>query len=308
MAVNVALWQERFAEHLALTGRTPATVRSYLYNLRRFLGFLTDIGRSEVHEIQREDVQAYQIQLHRHRKPDGSPLALTSQNREMAGILVFCGFLHSQRYLLVNPAKDITLMRVPRRLLPTIPDEPEVLRLLTAPDAATPLGLRDRAILELLYSSALRNTELRRLQVGDVELARLQVRVHHGKGRKSRVVPLGEPAAAWVADYLRDGRVMLLKGSDPGTLFVSHHGKPMGPDALVDLVKKNAEKAGLAYRFTPHLLRHCCATHMLRRKAGLRHLQELLGHSSPESTQVYTKVELSDLREVHQRCHPRESF
>lgn len=306
--MNVALWQERFAEHLALAGRTAATIRSYRYILRGFLHFLSDRGLSEVHEIRREDVLAYQVALHCKRKPNGNPLTLVSQNREMGGVLAFCKFLQRARHLLVNPGADVSLMKVPRRLLPTLLDEAEVLRLLQAPDASIPLGLRDRAILEVLYSSALRNTELRRLEVGDVDLKRLEVRVHHGKGRKPRVVPLGEPAAGWVEEYLRNGRSLLLKARDPGFLFLTHHGKDLKSETLSDLVRRAAQAAGLSVRVTPHLLRHCCATHMLRRQAGIRHLQEFLGHSSAETTQVYTKIEITDLREVHQRCHPRETF
>jgi integrase/recombinase XerD len=306
--VNVSLWQERFVLHLTLMGCTAATIRGYRYVAGAFLRFLSDGGLSEVHEIRREDVQAYQVYLHRKRKSDGNPLALVSQNREMVAVLAFCRFLLRERHVLVDPGHDVSLMRVPRQLPARLLDEAEVLRLLSAPDTSGPFGLRDRAILELLYSSALRNAELRALEVGDVDIPRLQVRVNCGKGRKSRMVPLGEPAAAWAEEYLRDGRGSLLRGSDPGQLFLSSRGVAMSCEALGEIVRKHALAAGLASRVTPHLLRHCCATHMLARQAGLRHLQEMLGHASPESTQIYTRVEISDLREVHQRCHPRESF
>ena len=226
--MKVALWLEQYVEHLTLTGCTAATIRGYRYTAQRFLSFLAERGLCEVHELRREDVQAYQVFLHCKRKPDGSPLRLASQNREMVGVLAFCRFLYKERHLLVNPARDVRLMKLPRRLLPTLLDEAEVLRLLEAPDTAHPLGLRDRAVLELLYSSALRNAELRQLNLGDVDLRRLEVRVQEGKGRKSRVVPLGEPAAAWVDEYLRNGRAFLLKAHDPGTLFVTHLGKKMG--------------------------------------------------------------------------------
>jgi integrase/recombinase XerD len=306
--VNVALWQERFVLHLTLMGCTAATIRGYRYVAGAFLRFLSDRGLAEVHEIRREDVQAYQVALHRRRKPDGSPLALVSQNREMVGVLAFCRFLQREHHVLVNPGQEVTLMRVPRHLPPRLLDEDEVLRLLAAPDVSSLLGLRDRAIMEVLYSSALRNAELRQLGVGDVDIPRLQVRVNEGKVRKSRVVPLGEPAAAWVEEYLRDERALLLKGRDPGHLFLTQRGEALTGQTLAKLVRKYALAVGLSSKVTPHILRHCCATHMLARQAGLRHLQELLGHSSAESTKIYTRVEISDLREVHQRCHPRESF
>ncbi|MCA9795468.1 MAG: tyrosine-type recombinase/integrase, partial [Candidatus Eremiobacteraeota bacterium] len=226
---------------------------------------------------------------------------------KMSAVLAFLRFLYQARFLVVDPGRDIQLPRLPNKLLPRLPSEEEVLRLLEAPDTTTPLGLRDRAILELLYSSALRNSELRQLGLTDVDLDRLEVRVLYGKGGKQRVVPLGEPAAAWVEEYLRHGRGFLLKDTDHGRLFSSLRGDPISVESLVDLCRKHARAAGLG-RVTPHLLRHCCATHMLAREANLRHLQELLGHSSAATTQRYTQVQLSDLRAVHQRCHPREAF
>lgn len=307
-AMNSGLWLERFAEHLRLKGRSKRTVRNYGYSVRPFLSFLGDRGLSEAHEIRREDVEAYQVFLHRERKPDGQPLSLTTQNGYMAGVLAFLKFLYKARYLLAELGADIKLVKVPRRLLGELLTEDEVLSLLAAPDPTKALGLRDRAILEILYSSALRNSELRALEIGDVDLQRLQVRVHQGKGRKSRAIPMGEPAAVWVERYLKDGRALLLRERDPGFLFLSVRGQKLKADTLSVMVRKHTTQAGLKKKVTPHLLRHCCATHMLARKAGIRHLQEFLGHASAETTQVYTRVEISDLREVHRRCHPRESF
>lgn len=304
--MNVALWEGRFAEHLTLSGRSDTTVYSYRFPLRGFLNFLKDRGLSEVHEIRRGDVEAYQVFLHRQRKPDGTPLSLATQNGYMASVVAFLKFLHKGRFLLTNPGQDVKFVRTPRRLIGQVLEEDEVLTLLDAPDTTKPLGLRDRAIMEVFYSSALRNTELRKLELGDVDLQRLEIRVQQGKGRKPRVLPLGEPAGVWVEKYLREGRSFFLRERDPGFLFLSSHGLGMSSESLSQLVRKYTQAAGLSKRVTPHLLRHCCATHMLRRRAGLRQLQEFLGHSSAETTQLYTKVELSDLREVHQRCHPRE--
>lgn len=155
--------------------------------------------------------------------------------------------------------------------------------------------------------SAIRNTELRLLEVDHVDLARLQLRVEHGKGRKGRMVPLGEPAAQWLQTYLRDGRPWLMREPFPTTLFLNSLGRVLSREALAEMVREHAQKAGLRGKVTPHTLRHCCATHMLARRAGLRHLQQLLGHASADTTKRYTRVEISDLREVHQRCHPRET-
>lgn len=306
--MNVGLWEERFADHLLLQGRSPRTARAYRYDTRNFLHFLSDRGLTEVHQISRDEVCAYQAFLHRRTKANGEPLAVKTRNTKMAAVLSFLSFLTEAGHLLINPGRDIKLPKTPRRLLPELLDEEQVVRLLETPDTTTPLGLRDRAAMELLYSSALRNTELRMLELADVDLARLWVRVLHGKGDKQRMVPLGEPAAAWVEEYLRRGRGFLLRdGPDPGYLFLTLRGQRLSGESLGKLVKKHAEAAGLK-KVTPHLLRHCCASHMLAREARLRYLQELLGHASADTTQRYTQVQLADLRAVHQRCHPRESY
>ncbi len=307
--MTVEVWLARFREGLLLQGKRPRTLHGYHCEVRQFLEFLADRGLEEPHQIQRQDVQAYQVSLHRRRKPNGDPITLVTQNTKMAAVLTFLKFLHQQNYVLVNPGEGVELPRTLAPLLPKLPSEEEVVRLLEAPDASTPLGLRDRAILELLYSSALRNTELRELALGDVDTQRLEVRVREGKGGKGRVVPLGEPAAAWVEEYLRGGRGFLLQSQDSGKLFLTYQGKPLTRvSALTQMVRKYAELAGLPQRVTPHILRHCCATHMLARQARLRHLQELLGHASANTTQRYTRVDFSELRESHRRFHPRESL
>ncbi|MBI3929962.1 MAG: tyrosine-type recombinase/integrase [Armatimonadetes bacterium] len=306
--MNVTVWEERFAEYLELCGRSPATIRAYRFELRRFLGFLVDRGVQGVHEITKDELEAYQVRLHRRRRPDGRPITAGTRNARLSAVLSFLGFLTEGHYLLVNPGRDVRRPRVPRRILPQLPDEEQVENLLVAPDTTNPLGLRDRAMLELLYSSALRNRELRMLAVEDVDLARLWVRVLHGKGDKQRMVPLGEPAAAWIEEYLRRGRGFLVTDEGTSRLFLSLRGEPLSGEALSDIVRRHAGAAGLPMRVTPHILRHACATHMLARQARLRHLQVLLGHDSPNATQRYTQVQLDDLREVHQRCHPREAL
>lgn len=307
MVVNVELWRRRFGEHLLLRGRSERTLEGYLLETRLFLGFLKERGVEAVSDIGRQDVDAYRLRLHHWRKPNGEPLTLSTQTAKMCAVLGFLSFLHEERFVLVNPGHGVKLPRVPDTLPRALLDEDQVLQLLQAPDTATPLGLRDRAILELLYSSAIRNTELRLLEVQDLDLHQLEARIHNGKGRKGRVVPVGEPAAAALTGYLRHGRPWLVRDPNTTVLFLNSWGRPLSCELLAELVRERAVSAGLPGRVTPHVLRHCCATHMLRRRAGLRHLQELLGHASADTTRRYTRVEISDLREVHRRCHPREA-
>jgi integrase/recombinase XerD len=307
--VDRELWRQRFAEHLRAYRRSEETVISYTRQVGAFLDFLAERGLKVPHELTREDVEAYQVSLQHWRKVDGEPLSLSSKNHKLSIVTAFVKFLRRSGVLLTDPTADIIRSKPPRKLLPELPTEDEVKKLLETPDVTRPLGLRDRAMLELLYSTAIRNGEMRGLEVGDVDFVRLEVRVRRAKGSRPRMVPLGEPAAAWVEEYLKKGRPQLLGKREHGILFCSYRGSPFNRcNRVVEIVREHAEAAGIGKVITPHTLRHCCATHMLARKAGLRHLQELLGHVSPSSTQIYTRVEISDLKEAHRLYHPRESF
>ena len=305
--MKAAFWEPGFLEHLRACGRTERTIGGYIAELRLFLAFLAERGVNEPHQLTREEVGAYQVSLLHRRKPSGAPISLKTRHSKMSAVLVFLRYLHGSGVLLVNPGRGIKQPTLPRKVLPKLPSVEDVLTLLETPDTSTPLGLRDRAIMELLYSSALRNSELRGLKLEDLDLDRLELRVEQGKGRKSRVVPMGEPAAVWVEEYLRNGRTNFVRECEHGLVFSTVRGQGLLVASLIKLVAKHARAAGLPMKVTPHILRHCCATHMLARQAGLRHLQEMLGHASPEATQVYTQVDLGELRAVHQRCHPRES-
>ena len=306
--LNQDLWRQRFGEHLELKGRTRRTVESYTEEVTRFFEFLEDTGVERLADITLEVLQEYRLELHRHRQANGRPLALGTQSNRLTIIVMFMRYLYRSRFIVLDPSAGIERPRVPEVLPLDLPSEEEVLRVLTAPDTTTPLGLRDRAALETLYSSAIRNTELRSLLLDDVDLARRELRIRCGKGGKPRVVPLGDEACAWLEEYFRNGRPWLVRESCQRIVFLSARGRPFSREALSTVVRRATELSGVLKRVTPHTLRHCCATHMLRNRAGLRHLQQLLGHASASSTQRYTRVEISDLRSVHQRCHPRESF
>jgi integrase/recombinase XerD len=304
--VNVALWLERFDDYLSHRGFTENTRQGYRYTVRRFLEFVSNRGLCAVAEISRADVDAYRVHLHHWRKTNGEPLAMTAQAAKLGAVLAFLRYLHDEKLILANPGHGVRLPKKPDKLPAALPDEEQVLKLLETPDVSTPLGLRDRAILELLYSSALRNTELRLLELHQLDLVRLEVRIESGKGRKGRLVPLGEPAAQWLEKYLSQGRPWLVRDPDTKPVFLNSLGRVLSAELLAEIVRDYAQAAELPNKVTPHTLRHACATHMLARRAGLRHLQQLLGHASADTTRRYTRVEISDLREEHRRCHPRE--
>ncbi len=304
--LKASVWQARFREHLELRAWSERTIEGYLGEIPRLFDFLRQRKVASLVEVTPEHVAAYRLHLYnsRHR---GRPLSLSTQSGRLSAVKTFFRFLRQASFLLLDPAAGVERPRVIKDLPRVLPTEKEVRRLIEAPDVSTVLGLRDRAILELLYATGIRNSELRELCLDDVQLARRLVVVRLGKGKKSRVVPMGEEAAYWLDEYLRCARPRLVGSRPERRVFLARSGRPiLTRQALSEVVLRAARSAGLDKAITPHALRHAVATHMLRRGAGLRHLQEMLGHASAGTTQVYTRVEVSDLRRVHQRCHPRE--
>jgi site-specific recombinase XerD len=197
-------------------------------------------------------------------------------------------------------------MRKPQRLPPPVLKPDEMSKLLDSIDPTTPLGGRDRALYELMYATGARLGELCGMEVDDVDLDERLARIHKGKGGKQRVVPFGPVARHHLENYLRWVRPAFARKQTTRGLWLSHTGRPLPRDTIRQRLKQYMRAAGIDKRLTPHGLRHACATHLLQRRADLRHIQELLGHASVESTQVYTQVDVQNLKETLARCHPRE--
>lgn len=302
---ELRLWKDRFEEHLKLRGFSPRTVPTYVGELKPFFRFLDELAVDNLARLSRDHLEEYRTRLFYH-KFRGRSLTLSAQAVRLQALKRFTRFLAQERYHLMDVGQNVDLPARPRTLPRVILTESETLRLLEAPDTSTTLGLRDRAILEVLYATGLRNAEVAGLHLDHVDFSRHMLHVVCGKGAKARMVPLGEEAEAWLEEYLARGRPRLLRDPDEPRVFLSMRGRFFHRTELAEMVTRWARRAGLEKHVTAHTLRHSCATHMLRRGAGLRHLQVLLGHSSAETTQRYTRVELSDLRKVLQRCHPRE--
>jgi integrase/recombinase XerD len=232
-------------------------------------------------------------------------LAPSSISRHLASLSTFYRFLIFDGRLDNNLAKLLIAPAVWDRL-PTVLGPTGVDRLLTAPNPETRLGRRDRAALETLYATGCRASEVVSLRSRDIDLTSGIARCV-GKGDKERIVPLGSRACAAIEDYLRAGRSALIAGrSDPLVVFVSRSGKALSRIGLWHIVRTHAKAAGISADVSPHTLRHSFATHLLAGGADLRVVQEMLGHASIATTQIYTRVELSRLREVHARFHPRQ--
>lgn len=293
-----------FREALRMDNYSPRTVDDYPSQLKLFVQYLESTSLEDFNQIDREALHQYQMYLYGLEKK-GKPLTLQAQSSRLAPVKAFFRYLAKKDYFLYDPAASLELPGERRSLPRGIMSKKEISRILIQPDPETALGLRDKAILELLYSTGIRNTELRNLTIYDVNISHGELRINQGKGGKDRVVPIGEIAGQYLQTYLKEARPKLVK-EETNILFVSVNGKQLSRYILSWLVGKYGRKAGIDRRITPHIFRHTCATHMLRGRSNLRYIQELLGHSSIATTQIYTKVEVSDLKKEHKRCHPRE--
>lgn len=279
------------------------TVRARRVALRRFVTWCAERSLDDPRGITKPILERYQRGLFYYRKPDGKPLTLGTQHGCLAPLKTFFKWAARENHILYNPASELELPRQPKRLPRNLLSVQEVEAILNEAEPGNAQGLRDRAMLELLYSTGLRRMEAPHLALYDVDLTRRLVFVREGKGKKDRVVPLGERAAAWVDKYLTEARPELLAA--PGeALFVSDYGEPMSADQVSDKVRRYKEFAGIHKPGAAHLLRHACATHMLDNGADIRFIQELLGHSNLATTEIYTHVSIDKLQQIHAATHP----
>jgi integrase/recombinase XerD len=288
------------------------TVHNYaattIENRRRYLGYFSEFARSagEVDPagVGYELVVSYQEALHSYRKFDGSPLSVATQVQRLVPVTQFFTWLRREHRIEQNPTADLLMPRPDRQLPEATLSGSEMARLLAIPDVTKPLGLRDRALLEVLYSSALRRSELIALRVADLDFERGTLFVHRGKGAKDRYVPIGERALFWVRLYIGIVRPLFVADQALDVLFVSSVGTPICADWLCRKVRSYLRQAGIKKRGSCHLLRHSVATLLLEGGADIRYVAEMLGHARLETTQRYTRVSIDRLRSVHARCHP----
>ncbi len=295
---------EHYLEWLRIHNRTESSVESKWKELTPFLRWCEERGLKVPQGITRSMLESYQRWLWRYRKANGQPLGVSTQRGRLSTVKIFFAWLCKQRILEANPASELELPRVEKRLPVEALARSEVETLLCVPDIADPLGLRDRAMLELFYSTGIRRSELVHLDLYDLKAEKRLLHIRQGKGRKDRVVPVGTRALMWVQRYLDEVRPLLVL--DPGVqaLFLSGYGDAFNPQVLGRIVSKHIKAADLGRAGGAHLLRHTCATHLLEGGADIRYIQQLLGHEKLETTAIYTEVSIVQLQAVHERCHP----
>lgn len=261
---------------------------------------------ASIGEVTCDVITAFQVWMCQRETSRGTPFSPSSQRATLAAVKSFFDFCASERIVVLDPTRTAELPKVGRRLPRGVLSPKEMRRLMRQPDLDTCSGLRDRAILETLYSTGVRNAELRRLALADVDLDRGYIVVINGKNKKDRVVPVGKVAVHFIREYITKARPKLVRDKAEQTLFLTLQGRSMAANTLETIVSTHGDRAQIGHRVFPHGLRHTCATAMLKGKADIRFIQEMLGHESLSSTQIYTHVEISDLKRVHARSHPRE--
>ena len=292
--------QETFDKYLnyleAERNASPYTVRNYTTDLLGFFEFLKTKKIGSLKEVDRHILRSYLSQLME------QGFVKASIARKLSAIRSFYRYLVREEIIPTSPVATTSSPKLDKRL-PSFLTMEEMLRLLEAPDLSTPQGLRDRALLELLYASGLRVSELVNLNLGQVNLDSREIRVW-GKGSKERVVLMGEPAAKAVSAYLSQGRPKLLGKKRSNALLLNRYGGRLVERRVQKTLEKYASLAGIDKRVHPHLLRHTFATHLLDGGADLRVVQELLGHANLSSTQIYTHVTKSQARKIYLSAHP----
>lgn len=295
-------YRQAFCEWTVTRGLSVATAHIRQTALDGFIRWADERGVRHPGDVTRPVLQRYQRHLYLMRKADGAPLAQSTQVARLTPVIAFFKWLTREGHILSNPAADLELPRRMHRLPKYLLSVAQVEHAINQPDTATLVGLRDRAMLEVLYSSGVRRAELIALQLIDVDLERGALMVRQGKGGKDRFIPLGARACAWVRRYLLEVRPELLAG-DSQTLFLTDWGTPFETSQLTMLVGRYMRAAGVV-QGSCHALRHAMATHMLENGADIRFIQAMLGHAELSTTQIYTHVAIEKLKAVHALTHP----
>lgn len=304
--MNLDVLIHRYGQQLEILNRSPHTWRTVQTYLRLLQKFFDETKLADVQAVTGATMHDFQRWLYYLPTFRGTLRTVASQNRALCGVKGFFTFLHEEGILTRNPADALALAREPQTLPRNVLTPQEARKIIERPDVHTVLGYRDRTILETLYATGIRKSELMRLTLADVNLEEELLRINGGKGAKDRVSPLTRVACSFLESYIKGIRPVLLAGKTSDRLFISLRGQPICKNALGALVEKYAKLANVKKHVTCHLWRHSCATHLVKNQANLRHVQEILGHRSLATTERYLHLTITDLKEAHRKHHPRE--
>jgi integrase/recombinase XerD len=294
----------RFTRWQAEKNYSHHTIGSREVTLRTFAAWAAERGLVHPGEVTKPILERWQRHLFLHRKDNGEPLSIQTQIAHTNPLKAFFRWMARENYVLYNPAADLELPRIGRRLPKHILTVSEVEKVLAMPVIATPMGIRDRAIMETFYSTGMRRQELLDLIIYDLDIERGTVMIRQGKGDKDRVVPIGERALAWIVKYLEDVRPEYATGADKGIVFLSALGQPISGGWLAQIIHAYIEGARIGKKGSCHIFRHTMATLMLENGADIRFIQAMLGHAELSTTEIYTQVSIKKLKAIHTATHP----
>jgi integrase/recombinase XerD len=304
---DIAGWPRlvgEFCEWMGAHGYSPRTIANRRGQLATLVAWLSERGVIRPVEVTRPMLESYQRYLYHYRKPNGDPLSFRSQSQRLLPVRAFFRWAARSNHVLYNPASEIELPKVERRLPKPALTAAETEQVLATCDLGEPLGLRDRAMLEVLYSTGIRRSELANLAIFDLDVERSTLLVRQGKGRKDRFVPIGERAVTWAMAYLTNVRPNLATQLSGTSLFLTVDGTSFCPDRLSQIARGYVDASGVPKSGACHLFRHTCATLMLEGGADIRYIQAMLGHAELSTTQIYAQVSIRALQAVHSATHP----
>jgi integrase/recombinase XerD len=301
---GLAAYVLRYLEWLQVHNYAAPTVQNRQSYLGVFVAWCEERGLITPREITKPILERYQRSLYILRKANGEPLTFRAQHARLIPVRAFFKWCAKQNYLLYNPASELELPRLEHRLPKHVLTKAEVEQVLAQPDTSESMGIRDRAILETFYSTGMRRSELMGLGLFDLDRERGTVMIRQGKGKKDRMIPIGERAIAWIDRYQTQVRPELVVERGNATLFLTQTGEAFTPDRLTQLVRGYVNAADIGKTGSCHLLRHTMATLMLENGADIRYIQAMLGHAELSTTQIYTQVSIRKLKEIHTATHP----
>lgn len=307
----------QFEEKLLLFGYAKATIRESLAIMRMFCTYLEDSENiTSFNRLLPEHIKAWQVRQTFEKFPRAGDrsgkhaLARGTLTCRMAALRTFFRIMHNERLLPYDYSGYVVLPKRRKALPRNIPSTEQMRQIIQTAVPDNPLGIRDRFLLELLYATGIRSTEVRTLTIGDLNVQERTLYIRNGKGGRQRLVPLGEWVIPYALEHVHTARPFLVRLTKTDLLFPTRNGRRIDASMLHKIVNHYGRKAGLDMKLSPHLFRHACATHMIQAGADIRYVQELLGHSDLSTTQIYTRVTIGDLKKAHAKYHPanRENF
>lgn len=292
-----------YQEYCESLNFSPTTLRSNYYNIRTFIEYLDKLEVKG--QLRRSQLISYQKHLANHRTTKGHPLKSRSINKKIECVRGFLKYLAKQGIIPVKTATVLEYVKVPELLPTSVLNHAQLKKVLRKIDMSTTIGYRDRVMLELLYSSGLRSAELLSLDTHRINFENHTLTVM-GKGRKERIVPIGKTALRYLESYVKAVRPFLVRGNTKNALFLTSEGNRVPYHRLLKIVHKYTDNMDLDVTVTPHTFRRSCTTELIRGGANIYHVKDLLGHETLDTLKHYAKLNITDLKKTHAKCHPRE--